>query len=47
MPLEIHEEVTMKTLNASQSLADGASASRFESVRALAFSLDDWTSKLT
>jgi hypothetical protein len=37
-PSKIHEEEIMKNLTVSQ-LADGASASNFESARALAFSL--------
>ena len=43
-PLKIQKGKTMKTLNASQSL--GASASRFESARALAFSLAESDSDL-
>jgi hypothetical protein len=47
MPLEGHEEVIMKTLNASQPSSGGSPASRFESAKALAFSIAEWPCKLT
>ena len=46
IPLEIHEEVSMKILNASQSPARGDSASRLESARALAYSLAESDTEL-
>ena len=45
MPLENLEEVIMKILNASQPLSSGASASRFESARVLAYSLAESNSQ--
>jgi hypothetical protein len=39
MPLEIHAEVTMKTLNISRPLEGSQSASRFEAAKSLAISI--------
>jgi hypothetical protein len=37
MPLETHEEVIMKNINAPQPLASGSPVSRFQAARAMAF----------